>query len=65
MTGVRLKVDDPFSAPQIARSIAPELSEPAYLIDWSRKHANFFRAVQIEKRMMFLNPVPDRGRSRL
>jgi len=54
VTGVRLKVDDPFSAPQIARSIAPELSEPAYLIDWSRKHANFFRAVQIEKRMMFL-----------
>ncbi len=54
VTGVRLKVDDPFKAPQIARSIAPELSEPAYLIDWSRKHANFFRAVQIEKRMMFL-----------
>lgn len=54
VTGVRLKVDDPFNAPQIARSIAPELSEPAYLIDWSRKHANFFRAVQIEKRMMFL-----------
>lgn len=54
VTGVRLKVDDPFSAPQIARTIAPELSEPAYLIDWSRKHANFFRAVQIEKRMMFL-----------
>jgi lipoprotein-releasing system permease protein len=54
VTGVRLKVDDPFKAPQIARAIAPELSEPAYLIDWSRKHANFFRAVQIEKRMMFL-----------
>jgi lipoprotein-releasing system permease protein len=54
VTGVRLKVDDPFKAPQIARSIAPELDEPAYLIDWSRKHANFFRAVQIEKRMMFL-----------
>jgi lipoprotein-releasing system permease protein len=54
VTGVRLKVDDPFKAPQIARSIAPVLDEPAYLIDWSRKHANFFRAVQIEKRMMFL-----------
>jgi len=54
VTGVRLKVDDPFNAPQIARSIAPVLDEPAYLIDWSRKHANFFRAVQIEKRMMFL-----------
>ncbi|MGI9142485.1 MAG: lipoprotein-releasing ABC transporter permease subunit [Fluviibacter sp.] len=54
VTGVRLKLDDPFKAPQIARSIAPVLDEPAYLIDWSRKHANFFRAVQIEKRMMFL-----------
>lgn len=54
VTGVRLKVDDPFKAPQIARTIAPVLDEPAYLVDWSRKHANFFRAVQIEKRMMFL-----------
>jgi len=54
VTGVRLKVDDPFKAPQIARMLAPKLDEPAYLIDWSKKHANFFRAVQIEKRMMFL-----------
>lgn len=54
VTGVRLKIDDPYKAPQTARSIAPMLDEPAYLIDWSKKHANFFRAVQIEKRMMFL-----------
>ena len=54
VTGVRLKVDDPFRSPQIARELAPRLDEPAFLIDWSRKHANFFRAVQIEKRMMFL-----------
>ena len=54
VTGVRLKVDDPFKSPRIARDLAPRLDEPAFLVDWSRKHANFFRAVQIEKRMMFL-----------
>jgi len=54
VSGVRLKVDDPFNSPRIARELAPRLDEPAFLIDWSRKHANFFRAVQIEKRMMFL-----------
>jgi lipoprotein-releasing system permease protein len=26
----------------------------AYLTDWTRSHANFFRAVQIEKNMMFI-----------
>lgn len=54
VTGVRLKVDDPFKSPRIARDLAPRLDEAAFLVDWSRKHANFFRAVQIEKRMMFL-----------
>lgn len=54
VSGVRLKVDDLFKAPQIAREIAPTLTVPAYLNDWTKSHANFFRAVQIEKNMMFI-----------
>ena len=54
VSGVRLKLDDLFSAPSIARSLYPLLPPDAYVTDWTRSHANFFRAVQIEKNMMFL-----------
>jgi lipoprotein-releasing system permease protein len=54
VTGVRLKVDDLFAAPQIARELLRYLDADAYVSDWTRSHANFFRAVQIEKNMMFL-----------
>ena len=30
------------------------ISADAYLYDWTKSHANFFRAVQIEKTMMFI-----------
>ena len=54
VSGVRLKVDDLFAAPRIARELLPYLEEDAMVSDWTRSHANFFRAVQIEKNMMFL-----------
>ncbi len=54
VSGVRLKVDDLFKAPQMARRLAMILDVPAYISDWTRSHANFFRAVQIEKNMMFI-----------
>ncbi|MDR0775591.1 MAG: lipoprotein-releasing ABC transporter permease subunit [Azonexus sp.] len=54
VSGVRLKVDDLFSAPRIVRELAPRINADAYLSDWTRSHANFFRAVQIEKTMMFI-----------
>jgi lipoprotein-releasing system permease protein len=53
-SGVRLKLDDLFAAPQVARDLLPKLQEDASVRDWTRSHANFFRAVAIEKRMMFL-----------
>lgn len=56
-SGVRLKVDDLFAAPQIGRELKPalqSLAPDAWVSDWTRSHANFFRAVEIEKRMMFL-----------
>jgi lipoprotein-releasing system permease protein len=54
VTGVRLKVDDLFAAPQIGRELMRFLDMDAWVSDWTRSHANFFRAVEIEKRMMFL-----------
>ncbi|MDR1935768.1 MAG: lipoprotein-releasing ABC transporter permease subunit [Candidatus Accumulibacter sp.] len=54
VSGVRLKLGDLFDAPRIVRQLADTLAVPAYLSDWTRSHANFFRAVQIEKNMMFI-----------
>jgi lipoprotein-releasing system permease protein len=54
VSGVRLKVDDLFVAPRVARSLAGKLDINAFISDWTRSHANFFRAVQIEKNMMFI-----------
>ena len=54
VTGVRLKLDDLFAAPRVARQLAATLPVDAEVRDWTLSHANFFRAVAIEKRMMFL-----------
>ncbi len=54
VTGVRLKLDDLFVAPRVVRELAINLGPDMRASDWTRTHANFFRAVQIEKNMMFL-----------
>ena len=54
VSGVRLKLKDLFQSTAVARELARELGPDVYLSDWTMQHANFFRAVQIEKRMMFL-----------
>ncbi len=54
VSGVRLKVEDLFAAPRIARELAGLINADAYLQDWTKSHANFFRAEQIEKTMMFI-----------
>ena len=54
VSGVRLKVDDLFMAPRVGRELAGLIEANAYVSDWTRSHANFFRAVQIEKNMMFI-----------
>lgn len=55
VSGVRLKLDDLFLAPAVARDLATQLAGGNYYItDWTEQHANFFRAVQMEKRVMFI-----------
>ena len=53
-SGVRLKLDDMFAAPAVAADLAPKVPEDVEVRDWTRNHANFFRAVAIEKRVMFI-----------
>ncbi len=54
VSGVRLKLDDLFQAPRVGRELLPLLKGDYYVSDWTRSHANFFRAVQIEKNVMFI-----------
>ncbi len=54
VSGVRLKLDDLFAARAVARELLAKLPRDVFASDWTRSHANFFRAVEIEKRMMFI-----------
>ncbi|HVT34004.1 MAG TPA: lipoprotein-releasing ABC transporter permease subunit [Nevskiaceae bacterium] len=54
VTGVRLKLHDLFQAPQVARELAGSLAGVYYVSDWTRNHANFFKAVATEKMVMFI-----------
>lgn len=56
VTGLRLKLDDLFLAPEVSRQLSPLLNAHGtyFITDWTEQHANFFRAVQMEKRVMFV-----------
>jgi lipoprotein-releasing system permease protein len=54
VTGVRLKVRDIDRAPITTREIARQLPPDTYVSDWTQQNVNYFRAIQIEKRMMFI-----------
>ena len=54
VTGVRLKLDDLFEARKVAREVTANLDRDLYAYDWTRANPNLFRAIQIEKRMMFI-----------
>ena len=54
VSGVRLKLSDMFLAPRVSRQLLGTLPPDLMVADWTRAHANFFRAVQIEKRVMFI-----------
>ena len=54
VTGLRLKLADLFQAPTLVRELALSLGGGYYIDDWTRKHANFFRSIQLTKSAMFL-----------
>ncbi|MDB5862671.1 MAG: Lipoprotein releasing system, transrane protein LolC/E family [Betaproteobacteria bacterium] len=54
VSGVRVKLDDLFSAPRVARELLPLLQPNNTVLDWTKMNATYFRAVDLEKRMMSL-----------
>ncbi len=54
VSGVRLKLDDLYAARTVAREVMAKFDANTFATDWTRSHANFFRAVEIEKRVMFI-----------
>ncbi|HEV7715927.1 MAG TPA: lipoprotein-releasing ABC transporter permease subunit, partial [Steroidobacteraceae bacterium] len=55
VTGIRIALADPLRAPSAVRAIAFALGGSDYYVsDWTRKHANFFRSIEITKSMMFM-----------
>ncbi len=54
VSGVRLKLHDLFQSRQVAMDLLSKLGADVFVTDWTRSHANFFRAVQMEKNVMFI-----------
>jgi lipoprotein-releasing system permease protein len=54
VTGLRLRLNDMFQAPAVVRELAMSLGGGYYVDDWTRKHANFFRSIQLAKSILFL-----------
>ncbi|MRH77275.1 lipoprotein-releasing ABC transporter permease subunit [Spiribacter sp. C176] len=54
ITGVRLEFADLMEAPRLVRDIALSLPGQYLVSDWTMQHQNFFRAVAMEKTVMFI-----------
>ena len=54
VTGVEVKLDDPFAARQIGRAIATRLGWPYWVRDWMEMNKNLFAALQLEKLALFV-----------
>ncbi len=52
VTGLRLRLEDLFSAPTITRELRQQLGEDFWVTDWTDHNRNFFRALKMEKTMM-------------
>ena len=52
--GLRLKTADVMQAPRISREAMQAVPGQYEVIDWTRRHATFFRALKTEKRVMTL-----------
>lgn len=54
VSGVRLKLNDTDRARSVSRELGNTLRIDGYVSDWTTQNATYFRAVEIEKRMMFI-----------
>ncbi|MGO9514362.1 MAG: lipoprotein-releasing ABC transporter permease subunit [Steroidobacteraceae bacterium] len=54
ITGMRLSVADLYAAPRVVRAAALALGGGYEVDDWTNQHVNFFRSIEITKRMLFV-----------
>jgi lipoprotein-releasing system permease protein len=54
VTGLRLAVTEIYAAPDIVREVAREHGALVLVNDWTRRHVNFFRSIQITKSILFV-----------
>ena len=54
VSGVRLKVDDVMETQKIKYALEDHLPENVVITDWIAQHQNYFAAVDMEKKMMFV-----------
>lgn len=53
-SALRLKTVDMLRAPKISREIAGRLPGNYWVVDWTQRHVNFFKALKTEKTVMFV-----------
>jgi lipoprotein-releasing system permease protein len=54
VSALQLKLTDLFLVHRVRSAMADSLEGVFYIRDWTQQHANFFKAIQLEKRMMFI-----------
>ncbi len=54
VSGVRVKLDDKFQAPAVARQLTDAFGGAYFVSDWTMEHVNFFKAIAMEKSVMFI-----------
>jgi lipoprotein-releasing system permease protein len=54
VSGLRIKLDDVFKAPEITRKLGDDLAGEYLVSDWTMAHENFFKAIKTEKTVMFI-----------
>jgi lipoprotein-releasing system permease protein len=54
VSGVRLKLKDKYQAPLVARALTERFHGAYYVSDWTQEHVNFFKAIAMEKTVMFI-----------
>ncbi|MCL5050872.1 MAG: lipoprotein-releasing ABC transporter permease subunit [Firmicutes bacterium] len=53
-SSVRLKVTNVYAAPQVAREVAQNVREYAYIHDWTRTEGHLYRDIQLVRTVMYL-----------
>jgi len=54
VSGIKMKIDDVYQAPEISDKLSKLLGEQYQLSDWTQQFGAFFQAVKLEKTMMFM-----------